>query len=127
MNKLFLLLTVVCMACQSQKASTSNLDAKADSILGQAYERLDNEDYVLYVTKEDVSTTRKTFLVLSQSSGEVVYGPQKLSGNVSWHTNSVLKIQEYPEVIQDRQSKDTFTYYFDVITKQRKELNENKL
>lgn len=87
--------------------------------LGEKYERKDNGDLALCYSMENEISKWKNVVVINKKSGELIYGPQKLNADVDWHSEDRLIIKEYPEVIKDKNSTSTFTYYYDLVAKKR--------
>lgn len=116
------LLIIVLFSCKNSEKSTSgspSIEKVAISQLGETYERKDNGDLALCYSAENDIGKWKNVVVINMKNGELIYGPQKLNGDVDWHSKDRLIIKEYPEVIKDKTSTSTFTYYYDLITKKK--------
>ncbi len=115
-------MVVVVFACKSNEKSTAqtiSIEKIATTQLGAKFERKDNGDLSLCYSLENEISKWKNVIVIDRSSGELIYGPKKLNADVDWHSTEQLVIKEYPEVIEDKTSNSTFTYYYDLIAKKR--------
>ena len=116
------LLIITLFSCKNSEKSTANqisIDKVVAEQLGKNFERKDNGDFVLCYSVENGVSRWKNIVVINKTNGELVYGPEKLNADVDWHSKDRLIIKEYPEVIQDKTSTNTFTYYYDLIAKKR--------
>lgn len=97
-----------------------DLNVLLEETLGDSYEKVDQGTLSLCFTvdKKNMSSW-KTILVIDMSSSEIIYGPKKLNAKVSWYADRKLLIKEYPEVIEDKQSTDSFSYIFNLDTKEK--------
>ena len=123
MMKIFLpLLLVVAISCKNSESSKSpsiSADEIISTQLGEKYERKDQGDYSLCYTVTKSTSKRTTALVVNIKTGKIVYGPEKLNADIEWDSDTMLKIKEYPEVIVDKTSTDTYTYYYDIIQQKK--------
>lgn len=116
------LLTIALFSCKNSEKSVSQ-DASINKVvveqLGANFERKDNGELTLCYSVENAISKWKNVIVINKKSGELIYGPKKLNADVDWYSKDRLIIKEYPEVIQDKTSTSTFTYYYDLIAKKR--------
>lgn len=116
------LLLVVAISCKNSESSKSQPISVDDIVLaelGQKFERKDKGDHSLCYTINKSTSKRKTAVVVNLKTGKIVYGPEKLNADIDWFSDTQLVIREYPEVIKDANSTDTFTYYYDIIQQKK--------
>lgn len=123
MKNILVLLLVGLLSCKTAKNESDqniNVDQIATDLLKEKYDRSDKGDFALFYTSDKTpGISTRNVLVLSISSGEPVYGPLKLNGDVDWHDENILKINEYPGVIEDANKKPEGPYYYNVLTKKK--------
>ena len=123
MNKLVFVLLILIIACKSSDQAAKSrpeIDSIIEANLGSKYERIDRGEMAL-CQSIDVETngTWRTILVVDLVTGQLIHGPERVNGVVSWHTDGQLLIREFTEVIRDKQSGSEGGYIFDLKTKQR--------
>ena len=123
MVRLFTLVVLIAIAsaigCKSSKDSRSIIraDEIANKELGGKLEKFPNGKYSLYVTSSKTPGVKwKSVLVIELETGDFVFGPKRINGDVSWLSESQLKVIEYPEVIKDKNSTTSYTYVYDLIS-----------
>ena len=94
--------------------------------MGSNFERKDNGTLSLCYSTDKVGSKWKSVVVINNENGKLIYGPLKLNADVSWHTEERLLIKEYPEIIKDPNSTNSFTYYYDLVMKKRITATEEK-
>lgn len=118
----FLCLFLVCSCKTSESNSKSSaiaVDKIAKENLGDSFERTDKGKFALCVTPSDNQRNWRTVVVINTETGELTYGPERMNADVSWHSETQLRIREYPERIEDVSSSDTFMYIYDLIEKRK--------
>lgn len=123
MKNILLLALALFFSCKNSQVSTAeeiSIDAIAKKELKTAYERKDLGEYSLcYSVSKMPTEKRKTVVVINNTNGLVLFGPKSMNADVDWHAEGRLIIKEYPEVIKDKNSDETFTYYYDVLKKKK--------
>ena len=116
-----LLFIASCKSSESESKQTQSVEDIISKQLGTSIERKDNGDLALCYSKNKSLDKWKTVLVINHKSGEIIYGPKKMNADVDWHSENMLRIKEYPEVIQDQNSTNSFVYYYDLISQKKME------
>lgn len=124
MLKQTLLITlIVLMSCKNSQQAPQEAPDVRDVIvekLGSKFEKIDRGELSLcYTTDKKTLTNWRTVLVINTETSTILYGPEKLNAKVSWYADRKLLIKETPEVINDKQSSDTYTYIFNLDTNQK--------
>ena len=123
MSKIFILFVLFfsCKNSESNNSQVLSVNEIALGKLGEKFERKDNGDYSLCFTSEESGSGWKNTIVIHKKNGELVYGPKKINADIDWFTKSRLIIREYPEVIENKNSTNTFIYYYDLLADKRVE------
>lgn len=124
-----ILFLVALLGCKNSQGNLSpiSVDEIAKQEIGDDFERIDRGDFSLCMSiSKSISEKRKTVLVVNKTNGDIQFGPERMNADVHWHTDTQLVIQEYPEVIQDKNSSKTFVYYYDILLKKKIEA-KNKI
>ena len=118
-------LSLLCavFSCKNQeKNGAQEMDKVLQKHLGDDYKKESMGTFAIY--QSDLENGRIIFLVLNEETETMTYGPTKLNGRVSWHNESLVKVQETPEVIKDKLGQENFTYYINAVTGKKTTLNQ---
>jgi hypothetical protein len=132
MFRFLIIITLFTVSCKGTKqssikdigqpeVSSSIIEELLITNLGKNYECQARNQFSL-CTSVDLKNTKEiwpTILVIDHNSSEILYGPEKTNSSISWYSDEVLKIIEKPEIIRNKQSAETFTYLYDLITKRK--------
>ncbi|NQZ76222.1 MAG: hypothetical protein HRT61_08940 [Ekhidna sp.] len=125
LSKALVLLFVILLLteCKNQEKNTvGSVEATIEKQLGDSYEKLAKGTFTIY--QSSLQNGRIAFLVLNEDTQAITYGPVKINGFVSWHEEAIVKVQETPEVIQDKDGQKSFVYYIDAKTGKKTTLNQ---
>ncbi|MFT4737467.1 MAG: hypothetical protein ACI8QD_000904 [Cyclobacteriaceae bacterium] len=126
---ILLLLTVACKGTKQTSNDKGTFPEDSASIveellinnLGKNYECQVRNKRSLCTSAilKNPSENWPTILVIDHNTSKILYGPEKTNSNISWHSDEVLKMIEKPEFIKNKQSAETFTYYYNLNTKRK--------
>lgn len=92
------------------------------SSLGDSYEKIPQDGYAIYLSKQENGSV--SFVISDEEKKTITYGPEKIIGFVEWHDKMIVKVRETPEVIEDKNSQQSFIYYLNAKTGKRTTLNQ---
>jgi len=125
-----ILLLGACKTSAPKKGSepSKSLGEIAADLVGESYSTTSSGDYLLVASKGQFpGDFNKTFVVLKGGSNEVVYGPENLQGEVSWHSEGEVLIKKFPERIEDKNSTEVYMEVLDVESGQKRMFNPNTI
>lgn len=110
-------------SCKNQeKSPTKSIQEAIQSHLGEKYEKSEKDLFALY--HAELANGYIRFLILDGTNQKITYGPTEINGMVTWSNDSTLKVQETPEVITDKNTQQSFSYYIDAQTGKKTTLNQ---
>lgn len=112
-------MVISCKNTENKKSQPMAISEIVTTQLGEKFERKDRGEFALCYSLNKTSSKGKTIIVVNMTTGKVIYGPEKLNADVEWSSDTQLLIKEYPEVIQDKNSSETYAYYYDIIEQKK--------
>ena len=123
---IFIILFSACKTTAPNKGSepSKNLGEVASELVGGDYTSTSSGDYFLVTSNEKFpGDYNRIFAVLDAKSNEVVYGPEKVKGEVSWHAEGEVLIKEFPEIIEDKNSNEGSSKILNIKSGQKRNSN----
>ena len=115
-----LLVFFSCKNAKNVSQDSINYTNVIEQHLGNNYERADRLHLALCYTVDKKNMTNwRTVMVIDTTNAAILYGPEKINGKISWHEDRKLLIKETPEVIKDKQSTETYSYIYNLDTKEK--------
>lgn len=118
---LFCFVLVQCKGAKDYSESTRKIALEK---LGEDFECIPNEDssYTLCMSSmkdESNSGMGATFFVVDNTSGKILFEESIDKGAVSWYSSSKLSLFYTPGIMRNDQSRDDFTFIYDLITEEK--------
>ena len=129
-NQLILISLFLWIACKNSQSASSE-KKQFEKVLTKAYTELGSPitveknpegNYILCIKESKENPTNKEFLVIKKETNEIILPKSKIKGVVKWHSDTFLKVIEYPGHIEDPSSKpEDNAYYIEIKEKSTKE------
>ena len=132
LNGIIVLGLVFFLACANGKTQPSNYKSVSEKKLRGQIEHVFSPDssYVLsYVEQKGTSQMPQNnirYIVIDMSNDEVVLENSIDNGNVSFYSDTQLKVFMIPGIMREDQDRDDFTYIYNLKTGEKHTLTELK-
>lgn len=132
LNCLIIFGFVFFLACVNGKTQTSNYKSVSQEKLSGDIKYVFSPDSSYVLSYVEIEGTAKRpqnnikYLVHDLKSGEVVYEDALDNGSVGFHSDHELKIVLIPGMMRENQSLDDFTYLYDLKSKEKRSLTDNR-
>lgn len=125
----YLVLLILVFACKTSISTSDSISLGdlAKKYVGENYSSNERGAYTLVASSPKFAgDSSLKFIVFETASGNIIYGPESLMGEVSWYADKELLVRETPEVIQDKNSMEDFRKILNIETGQKRNINPNK-
>ena len=121
-----LLLGMSCNKKTQPNSMTNSYQTIAYEKLGKSIQFLENADQSLVLCYQQTKPGQKTrFLVMDKTKQTIVHEQSiGIGGKVEWHDPTHIKIIDPPGVYNRNSGPNSYTYFFNVLTKERTKANK---
>jgi len=130
MNKVIGFVAVLLVVSCNKKTQTNSMSDSYRSIafdkLGKSIQFIENADQSLVLCYQETKPGQKSrFLVMDKTKQTIIHEQSiGIGGKVEWHSPTHIKIMDPPGVYNRNSGPNSYTYFFNVLTKERTKANK---